>query len=76
MSTQKHAGTRFGSDTGVWHSSGDGGYWSGWHPGNVSPEELYFVCATTMADLLVLHPDLIEKLRVAMTPSPTKSEPE
>jgi len=58
---QKHAGKKFDGKS-VWHTNNDGTYWSGWMPNGVSPEELYYVCVTTITDLQINNPELTEKI--------------
>jgi hypothetical protein len=46
-----------------WHTNSDGNYWIGYTPHNISPEDLYLVTMSTIADLMKNHPDLIERVR-------------
>jgi hypothetical protein len=62
MYEQLHAGKKLSDGTSIWHTNSNGGYWSGWMPESLTPEELYYACVTTISDLLVLHPELVNKL--------------
>ena len=64
MYEQKHAGKRLSDGENIWHTNSKGGYWSGWMPSNLTPEELYYACITTISDLLSLHPELANSLTV------------
>jgi len=58
---QKHAGI---TDTGKnwWHTNDNGNYWSGWSPYEITPEQLFICCQSTIQDLMKNHPGLIRNL--------------
>jgi len=61
MKKQLHAGIRTDGKP-IWHTNDDGTYWSGWMPNHLSPEQLFYACVTTIADLMVNHPELAASL--------------
>ena len=67
MSEQKNAGRKLSDGRTIWHMNSRGGYWSGWMPDNVSPEELYYACITTATDILKNHPEILEKIKLIMS---------
>ena len=67
MHNQLHAGDnirynpngKFSNDK-LWHTNSEGKYWCGnWY--SRTPSELLEECTTTIRDLLLNHPDLINK---------------
>lgn len=66
METQKHAGRRLSDGRSIWHTNSDGTYWSEWWPDHASPEELYHACVTTATDILLNHPEILEKIKDAI----------
>jgi len=59
---QIHVGKHLNGKT-VFHSENNGEiFWSGWQCHETTPEELYFICRTTIAGLQKLFPNLEKKV--------------
>lgn len=64
MADQKHVGKKMADGSNIWHTNSKGGYWTGWMPKSLTPEELYYASITTVIDLLAIHPELADKFTI------------